>query len=161
MASRNLVDLHPRMRLLAERLLARSERARIPLTIICTLRSMEEQAALYAQGRSKPGPIVTYARPGYSYHNFGLAIDLVPARLLTMENWGEIPEYREEARAIWDQIGSIGVDIGLRWGGDFTTLQDRPHFEWSDGLSLAQLRAGARPQMSLLSGPIKEENRED
>jgi peptidoglycan L-alanyl-D-glutamate endopeptidase CwlK len=156
MASRDLADLHPRVRPLAERLIARAERAGIPLTIICTLRSMEEQAELYAQGRSKPGPIVTNARPGYSYHNFGLAFDVVPTRLLMMKNWGETPEHRSEARALWDQLGSIGVDIGLTWGGDFTTLKDRPHFEWSDGLSLAQLRAGARPSIQATTRPIKE-----
>ena len=147
MASRNLADLHPHMRLLAERLLARANRAGIPLTVVCTLRSMQEQAELYAQGRTKPGAIVTNARPGYSYHNFGLAIDVVPTRLLMMKNWGDTPEYGAEADALWHQLGSIGVDIGLTWGGDFTTLTDRPHFEWSDGLSLAQLRAGARPHI--------------
>jgi len=145
MASRNLADLNPHMHLLAERLLTRADRAGIPLTVICTFRSMEEQAELYAQGRTKPGAIVTNARPGYSYHNFGLAIDVVPTRLLMMKNWGDTPEYAPEADALWHQLGSLGVDIGLTWGGDFTTLKDRPHFEWSDGLSLAQLRAGARP----------------
>jgi len=149
MASRDLGDLHPYMRELTQHLLARAERAGIPLTVICTSRSMDEQAALYAQGRSRPGPIVTDARPGYSYHNFGLAVDVVPTRLLTLRNWGETPNYREEARAIWHQLGAIGVDIGLKWGGDFPTIKDRPHFEWSDGLSLAQLRAGARPPTSI------------
>jgi peptidoglycan L-alanyl-D-glutamate endopeptidase CwlK len=145
MASRSLDDLNPHVKLLAETLLKRAAAAGIPLTVICTLRSMDEQAALYAQGRTRPGPIVTYARPGYSFHNFGLALDVVPTRLITLKNWGETPDYREEARAIWDQLGSIGVDAGFVWGGDFTTLKDRPHFEWSGGLSLAQLRAGARP----------------
>ena len=147
MASRNLADLHPHMRMLAERLLARASQAGIPLTVICTLRSMAEQAELYAQGRTKPGAIVTNARPGYSYHNFGLAIDVVPTRLLMTKNWGDTPDYRSEADALWQELGSLGVDIGLTWGGDFTALKDRPHFEWSDGLSLPQLRAGARPPM--------------
>jgi peptidoglycan L-alanyl-D-glutamate endopeptidase CwlK len=145
MASRDLDDLNSRVKPLAKTLLQRALKAGIPLTVICTLRSMDEQAALYAQGRTKPGPIVTYARPGFSYHNFGLALDVVPTRLLTLKNWGETPDYRDEARALWDQLGSIGVDVGLTWGGDFAELKDRPHFEWSGGLSLAQLRAGARP----------------
>lgn len=149
MPSRDLADLHPHMRVLAERLIAQASAAGIPLTVTCTLRSMEEQAALYAQGRTRPGPIVTYARPGYSYHNFGLAIDVVPDQLLALQNWGETPEHNGEAYALWDQLGSIGTDLGLVWGGDFKTLQDRPHFEWSDGLSLAQLRAGLRPSNSV------------
>ena len=69
----------------------------------------------------------------------------MPRRLLTLKNWGETPEYREEAGSLWHQIGSIGVDIGLAWGGDFPTLKDFPYFQWSGGLTLAQLRAGARP----------------
>jgi peptidoglycan LD-endopeptidase CwlK len=145
MASRSLADLDPSVRAVAEQLLARAERADIPLTILCTLRTMEEQAALYAQGRSKSGAIVTYARPGYSFHNFGLALDVVPTRLLMMKNWGETPGHSEEARALWHQLGTIGVDIGLSWGGDFAKLPDFPHFQWSGGLSLAQLRVGARP----------------
>lgn len=148
MATRDLADLHPHMRVLSERLLARAKAVGIPLTVICTFRSMQEQADLYAQGRTRPGPIVTYARPGYSFHNFGLAIDVAPTRLILLTNWGETPEYREEARALWDQLGALGVDIGLRWGGDFVRIEDRPHFEWSDGLTLAQLRAGARPRIA-------------
>lgn len=153
MCSRSLSDLHPRVKDLAEILLKRASAAGIPLTVLCTLRALDEQEVLYAQGRETPGPIVTYARAGFSYHNFGLAFDVVPTRLLTLKNWGETPDYREEARAIWDQLGAIGVDAGLRWGGDFTTLKDLPHFEWSDGLSLAQLRAGARPSVLLATKP--------
>jgi len=121
MASRSLADLHPHMRLLAERLLARAGQAGIPLTVVSTLRSMQDQAELYAQGRTRPGAIVTYARPGYSYHNFGLALDVVPTRLMMMENWGDTPEHRSEADALWHQLGLLGSDIGLTWGGDFLT----------------------------------------
>jgi len=44
--------------------------------VLSGLRSYQQQAALYAQGRTKPGKIVTNARPGSSWHNYGLAIDL-------------------------------------------------------------------------------------
>ena len=40
-----------------------------------TYRSFDEQNHLYAQGRTKPGKIVTYAKGGQSYHNFGLAFE--------------------------------------------------------------------------------------
>lgn len=153
MASRDLDDLHAALSPLAREVVRRAEAAGMPLTVICTLRTMEEQAALYAQGRTQPGSIVTYARPGYSFHNFGLAFDVVPTELLALRNWGETPEYRAHAAALWDELGSIGIDVGLTWGGDFAKLKDRPHFEWADGLTLAQLRAGARP-----SAPQKERN---
>lgn len=48
--------------------------------IYCGFRSFEEQLALFAQGRTKPGRIVTKAKPGESYHNYGLAFDWVPVK---------------------------------------------------------------------------------
>jgi peptidoglycan LD-endopeptidase CwlK len=148
MASRSLEDLHPAMQPLARELIARAASAAIPLKITCTLQSMEEQAKLYAQGRGLPGNIVTYARPGYSFHNFGLALDVVPTALINLPLWGETAGYRDDAHAMWDQLGSIGVDLGLTWGGEFARFKDRPHFEWSDGLTLAELRGGRRPMLA-------------
>ena len=42
---------------------------------ISSFRSPDEQAKLYAQGRTEPGVIVTYAKPGLSFHNYGIASD--------------------------------------------------------------------------------------
>lgn len=145
--SRDLADLHPHVCVMAERLLADSAAAGIPLTVDCTLRSMATQAALYAQGRTRPGPVVTNAKPGHSYHNFGLALDVAPTELLHLPHWGDTPDHQARTDAIWAQVGAIGKAIGFRWGGEFSRLRDRPHFEWSDGLSLADLRAGARPSL--------------
>lgn len=145
MASRSLGDLHPLFRPHAAALLAQAAAADIPLTVTCTLRSMAEQASLYAQGRTAPGRIVTNARPGYSFHNFGLAIDVVPNSLIGLPQWGDAPDHRVAADALWRRLGAIGRGLGLNWGGDFASLADRPHFQWSNGLSLAQLRNGARP----------------
>lgn len=143
--SRKLDDLHPRVRQMAERLLADAEAAGIPLTVTFTLRSMATQAALYAQGRTKPGRIVTNARPGYSFHNFGLALDVVPTSLLKLPSWGDTPAHQKATDALWARVGAIGKAIGFRWGGDFKSIKDRPHFEWSGDLALADLRSGKRP----------------
>lgn len=143
--SRNLDDLEPRVRVMAEQLLAQAAAGGIPLTVTFTRRSMDTQAALYAQGRTSPGPVVTNARPGYSFHNFGLAIDVVPSELLRLPHWGDTPATQTRANALWAEISAIGKSIGFRWGGEFTTIRDRPHFEWSGGLTLAQLRAGELP----------------
>lgn len=146
MASRSLADLDPLFRPHAQALLARAAGAGIPLTVTCTLRSPAEQAALYAQGRTAPGPVVTNAKPGFSFHNFGLALDVVPDRLLALPDWGDMPAQRAATELVWQRLGAIGRALGLRWGGDFAALPDRPHFEWSGGLSLAALRTGARPR---------------
>lgn len=147
MPSRSLDDLHPTMRLHAAALLEQAETMAIPLAVTCTLRPIAEQAALYARGRTVPGRRVTNARPGYSYHNFGLAIDVVPRRLLALPAWGDTPAHRAEADALWHKLGAIGRGLGLSWGGDFHAFPDRPHFEWHGGLTLAQLRAGERPAL--------------
>lgn len=143
--SRSLDDLHPQVRVMAEQLLARAAAAGVPLTVTFTLRSMATQAVLYAQGRTRPGPIVTNAAPGHSFHNFGLALDVVPTALLALPRWGDTPDHQDRTDALWAKVGAMGLSVGLRWGGEFTTIIDRPHFEWSGGLTLAQLRAGARP----------------
>ena len=109
---------------------------------------METQAALYAQGRTAPGRIVTNARPGYSYHNFGLAIDVVPTELLALHRWGDTLKHQVRTDELWNRVGAIGKELGFRWGGEFRTLPDRPHFEWSGVLTLADLRAGARPKVA-------------
>lgn len=143
--SRSVADLHPRVRAMAEQLLAHAAVAGIPLTVTSTLRPMATQAALYAQGRTRPGLVITNARAGHSFHNFGLALDIVPTELLGLPRWGDTPEHQARTDALWVKVGAIGKAIGFRWGGDFARLRDRPHFEWSDGLTLTELRAGKRP----------------
>jgi len=76
------------------------------------------QAKLYAQGRSEPGPIVTWARPGESLHSLGRAFDFT-----FRENGFDAPA------DWWEFAGQIGEWMGLRWGGRFKT-PDRPHFEF-------------------------------
>ena len=112
--------LHPRMRPLAVRLLQEAKRQGINLRITAGLRTAAEQEALYQQGRTKPGAKVTNARPWQSYHNYGLAIDVVPLNQFNQPDWNSTK---------WKQIGAIGKAVGLRWGGDFKSIVDQPHFE--------------------------------
>lgn len=126
-----IATLLPEVRPLARKLVRQAAEQGIIVKVTSGTRSNEEQNALYAQGRTAPGKIVTQARAGYSNHNFGLAFDLT-----IFENgqpvW-ESPKYRK--------LGAMGKEIGLKWGGDFTTIHDEPHFEYNpNGYSLAQLR---------------------
>lgn len=99
--------------------------------IVSGNRTWAEQDALYAQGRTKPGNVVTNARGGQSNHNFGIAWDIgifdASGKYL-----GESPYYR--------QVSKIGKDLGLEWGGDWKSIVDTPHYQIKTGLSLAQLR---------------------
>ena len=107
--------------------------------IISGLRTYDEQNDLYAQGRTKPGKVVTNARGGYSNHNFGIAFDIgvfEGSRYLD-----ESPKYKA--------VGALGMDLGLEWGGNWKTIQDEPHFQlrpkWASDLSerdmLAEMRS--------------------
>lgn len=97
----------------------------INLRLTDGFRSFEKQDELYEQGRTKPGAIVTNARGGQSYHNYGLAFDVVDLELL----WDG---------ADWETIGEIGKSFGFEWGGDWGW--DKPHFQKTFGKSTSELR---------------------
>lgn len=103
-------------------------------------RSYAEQNALYAQGRTKPGNIVTNAKGGYSNHNFGLAIDY-----FLVSDDGNTALWTVNDK--WRRVATIGKDLGFAWGGDWSSFRDYPHLEMTGGLSTAQLRAGSRPRL--------------
>ena len=143
-----LNGLHPAFRRIVKKLIRRAESDGMKLCVVCGLRTYEEQRRLYAQGRTKPGKpctravqgkIVTNARPGYSWHNFGLAVDFC---FVAGKN------ARPTWVGPWKRLGEIGKSLGLIWGGDFKSIKDKPHFEWHPGLTLAQARAGKRPEAS-------------
>lgn len=98
----------------------------IDILITCTLRSMEEQAALYAQGRTTPGRIVTNAQPGQSAHNYGLALDVVPV-VNGKPDW-------DGSHPVWHQIGALGQLRGLQWlwapGSPFIEQAHFQHSNW-------------------------------
>lgn len=96
-------------------------------------RSIESQNALYAKGRTTPGNIVTNARGGYSWHNFGLAAD-----------YAFVINGKVTWNGPWDTFGKIAKECGLEWGGSWKTFKDRPHVQWNGGRTLAQMRAGAK-----------------
>jgi peptidoglycan L-alanyl-D-glutamate endopeptidase CwlK len=73
-----LNQLHPKVKELALQHIQKCKEAGIDLCIYCTYRSIEEQNALYAQGRTKPGKIVTRAKGGQSFHNYRVAYDCAP-----------------------------------------------------------------------------------
>lgn len=103
-------------------------------------RSNARQNELYAQGRTKPGNIVTNAKAGQSWHNFGIAVDF----FLTSDD-GKKALWTVNAK--WRRAAAIGKSLGFTWGGDWDGFVDNPHLQMSDGLSLADLRAGKKPNL--------------
>jgi peptidoglycan L-alanyl-D-glutamate endopeptidase CwlK len=108
----------------------------VRVEVISGLRSWSAQAALYAQGRSKPGRIVTKARPGSSWHNYGLAIDL------GLFSEGIYLDERAPGRAdiLYKQIGAIAAKHGIEWAGNWKSFTETPHFQITFGLTLAAAR---------------------
>jgi peptidoglycan L-alanyl-D-glutamate endopeptidase CwlK len=136
--SRQLEDLVPAAQQRAQALVKAAKDAGIDFLVTSTYRSNEEQAALYAQGRTKPGAIVTNARPGDSYHNWRCAFDVVPLRN-GKPVWGTSGPDGD----LWRKIGEMGEAVGLEWAGRWTgKLREMAHFQYTGGLTLAQLKAG-------------------
>lgn len=98
----------------------------VPMTAVSGFRSPEVQAALYAQGRTTEGPIVTNAPAGSSFHNWGLATDMVPASLVNTPNWSP-------NSPLWNEWGSAAKQAGLTWGGEFSKLYDPAHTQYGTG----------------------------
>lgn len=102
----------------------------VVLQVVQGLRTIAEQDALYAQGRTKPGQKVTNARGGQSMHNYGLAVDLAPV-IDGKVSWNErhFRAYRE-----WSK------NVGLEWGGNWKSFVDLPHVQDTEGMNLAAVQ---------------------
>ncbi len=118
-----IATLLPQVQPLARALVQKAALSGICLKVICGFRTYAEQDALYAQGRTAPGNIVTKAKGGYSNHNFGIAFDV--GVFEGNKYLGDSPKYKA--------AGVIGTDLGLEWGGNWKTISDQPHFQLRPG----------------------------
>lgn len=146
MASREIKHLHPDVQVLHNKWYDRCRRdvellkRGVTVLVTCTYRDEEEQARLYEQGRTKPGAIVTNAKPGQSKHNnklpdgtpAALAFDFVPL-LHGKPMWSAVddpatPDVDEQW--VWHRVGEHGEAVGLKWAGRWTgRLREYPHLE--------------------------------
>jgi peptidoglycan L-alanyl-D-glutamate endopeptidase CwlK len=111
----------------------------IAVRITQGLRTIDEQNALYAKGRTTAGPIVTNAKGGSSYHNYGLAVDF--ALLHDKDGNGTFEEIDWNMNTDWDgdhikdwsEVVNAFLAAGWVWGGNWKSLKDNPHFEKTMG----------------------------
>ena len=134
--SRSLDDLIPPTKQRVEVFLAAAKAAGIDLLVTSTYRDNESQNALYAQGRTTPGKIVTNAKAGQSFHNYRCAVDVVPL-VAGKPRW----DVKDE---VWQTVGKLGKEAGLEWAGDWKRFKEYPHFQYTGGLTLAQLQQGVK-----------------
>lgn len=126
-----LSKLHPKVRLAFKSFIEEAETSfGVVLRIVQGLRTIEEQDALYAQGRTAPGKIVTNAKGSSSYHNYGLAIDIV-----------EIVNGGANWNFDFAKLLSIAKKYGLEWGGLFKSIVDKPHYQITFGYSTSTLKS--------------------
>lgn len=145
-SEKRLADIHPMVRYMAQRLILESFAAGVPIIITQGYRSIAYQNDLFAQGRTKPGQIVTNARGGRSYHNYGLAVDfalLMPDGRTA--SWDTLRDGDNDRKADWLEVAEIGKRIGFEWGGDWPKFRDMPHFQHTFGLPVGSLFKGTKP----------------
>lgn len=124
-----LKDVHPMLASKIRQLADLLGQEGIVIRVTQGLRTWDEQAKLYAQGRSEPGKIVTNAPAGSSYHNFGLAVDVVPMTPLG-------PDWNV-THPVWQRIATVGKSLGLESGSTWRTFKDFPHFQLTGNLPLS------------------------
>ena len=134
--------LHPAVREEVINLIDQAEKqlpAGIAIRIVQGLRTIAEQNELYAQGRTKPGNIVTNAKGGSSYHNYGLAIDF--ALLVDKDGNGTYDELSWDIKkdndkdgvADWLEVVKVFEAGGWEWGGRWSSIKDMPHVQKTFG----------------------------
>lgn len=127
-----LQGVHPRLVAAYQRIAYAMAELGHPIIVTDGLRTLAQQQALYAQGRTTPGRIVTHAdgirvKSNHQAKDDGLAYAIDCAFLVNGKpSWAE--------HHPWRLLGEAAKSQGLRWGGEWKSLVDRPHFELPDAL---------------------------
>lgn len=127
MPSRLISELRPDFAAIMEHVVEAWKREGLDILITCTTRTIAEQAELYAQGRTKPGRIVTWKKPGTSMHELGLAVDFVPL-VQGKAMWKYDPGDPHDPWLLAAQVAK-NASPRIAWGGDWARFKDRPHLE--------------------------------
>jgi peptidoglycan L-alanyl-D-glutamate endopeptidase CwlK len=137
-----IATLLPEVKPVARALVQKAALSGIRIKVISGFRTYAEQDALYVQGRTAPGSVVTKARGGYSNHNFGIAFDVGVFEGNTYLD--DSPKYKA--------VGVLGTDLGLEWGGNWKTIVDQPHFQlrpsWAADMTEKEMLADLRARVA-------------
>lgn len=119
-------ELHPALSLRIEAVLKQARAEGLNVFLFEGHRSIQKQNRLFNSGRG-----VTRARGGSSFHNYGLAADIVFYDQQGKPSWSP--------RHNWKRLGEIGKAMGLGWGGDFRRIKDMAHFEYHPDLAISDV----------------------
>jgi peptidoglycan L-alanyl-D-glutamate endopeptidase CwlK len=131
--SRNISDLNPKVSILCKKFIDTCKAAGIDILITSTYRDFESQNALYAQGRTAAGKIVTNAKAGQSFHNYKVAFDFVPI-VNGKAVWNDV--------ALFNVCGVIAEQCGLEWAGRWKKFKELAHCQYTGGLTLQDFQKG-------------------
>jgi peptidoglycan L-alanyl-D-glutamate endopeptidase CwlK len=123
-----LAEVHPR---LATKVLLIGdilEHEGMAIRVVQGLRTVAQQDALYAMGRTAPGKIVTNCPGGKSYHNFGLAVDCVPSSQDPTKPFA--PDWNP-GHPVWKRMIEVAQSMALDCGAAWRTFKDFPHFQFT------------------------------
>lgn len=138
-------ELHPVINERSNQLIQQSAAKGIAIIITDGFRSAEDQDRLFEKGRTVAGNIVTHAKGGESYHNFGLAIDFAIKTPSEDVIWDMGYDGNMNGKPDWDEVVEMAKALGFEWGGDWPKFKDYPHLQMNFGLSIADLQNGKRP----------------
>ena len=140
---KRLEKIHPKLKQEVKQICDELDVRNLSVRFTDVLRTFAEQDDLYAQGRTKKGKIVTNARGGQSYHNYGLAIDfclLKPCSNGQQEAiWDMDADLNANTKSDWQEVVFVFKLFGWEWGGDWVRFQDTPHFQKTFGFSTREL----------------------
>lgn len=125
-------NLQPLVQRQANKVLDDMEKLGHPVRIVEGYRSFARQNALYQQGRTTPGDIVTNAKAGESYHNYGVAVD-----------FAFVKEGYDAPSRLWTLLGKVVKKHGFEWGGEWAGFVDKPHAQMSLGYTTLAFKTGA------------------
>jgi len=110
--------LHPKARAKFRKFTINAKKMGWDVIFTSTYRTFAKQQQLKQQNSQN-------ASPGYSYHNYGLAIDI------NIRNQEGVQMKKASAKSAWESTGipQMGRDLGFVWGGDFATYHDPVHFD--------------------------------
>lgn len=153
-------ELNPIVKERSNQLIQQAAKKGIVVVITDSFRSAEDQDKLYAQGRTTEGTIVTNAKGGESFHNYGLAIDFALETPSGDVVWDRGYDRNGNGKADWAEVVQMAKALGFEWGGDWTGFKDYPHLEMNFGLTIADLQNGERPAGTTLTADLETNNEE-
>lgn len=119
-ACRDLNQLSEKAKQACELFLKTCEESGLNVLVTETYRSQARQDYLYEQGRSRPGKVVTWTHS--SRHTSRRAWDI--CKNVKGQEYSDANFFK--------QCGAIAKDLGITWGGTWTSTPDTPHFEISE-----------------------------